>query len=59
MHELGKWMLIAGYNMVTRYRYFCTDCNEERARLTEDGRCTMCHGGRVIDHGATNSTEDQ
>lgn len=28
--------------------YFCTDCNEPRGRLTENGRCTMCYGARII-----------
>lgn len=39
------------------YLYFCTDCNEGRARLTEDSRCTMCHGARIITHASQSTTQ--
>lgn len=35
---------------MTDYPHFCTDCNEGRAQLSDDGRCTMCNGARVITH---------
>lgn len=39
------------------YPYFCTDCNEGRARLTENGRCTMCGGARIITHASQTKTQ--
>lgn len=39
------------------YPYFCTDCNEGRSRLTEEGHCTMCFGRRVITHASHSRTQ--